>query len=1181
MSDVYVDGVPMGDYVRSVLNERIKSSGGSTGHSFWASEMLRPPARPASAMRDVVQHEFSGLRMVNHLKFLTSRFPLDVRAEYWHALTGRWMPLREQTGEITSLDPAFDISEQREQWEGPPVSFSIRDSHPPVIDRNAAISSGVHPLHFGSRHWVPVRWRTTPVVTKAIRLIFTRPGQGVESEGGRFPRDTGGRLATYSVAVKDLQIGYRIDSARDMPETGLLEEYATSTDLMGSRVTYSLKKDLPEYATGRVEGRFWRSEPQPVNYAVVNFYADVRDAEGGAQVIDRFYIDPLTVGPVLNLYYTNDEPGGDFEPSESRLTYPVVQTYGKPLHVERNHRTNAPEAVRFDEAEPSWAEIDNAYLQWRTDEPWWIGMSLRMLADDGTHPWLAWSGNTLRQNGRDIEFVTAGGQSLKIALPEEITAARNAEVRVVVSWTPAEGRFSHGNSLTLKVEAAGGRSSETFQIGHGDLGERPSSLYLGRYSTGTIPGDPAMALRAMVLKVEEGQPGYTDGFLSNPDLFILKEEIGGKSDFVKNALLRMHPRNAHEDFPAGLVGGPGDRFDDVRWTPVSRDYILRQGFLRFPARRARYFKFEFTNLVMENYDSLIPISRQVRLFPVDLIGVHHPPLTNPDPQRPPNVNPVEPPVPFSYSIQAPGVETMMVTNDVGKYESAVSALAGRYVLPGEDRELQTEGYVATDPNMAQVLSERGWIWSFTPWHVGTAAPRWHMEQTHRYEVVSVEHKTKIGFFVGLRKVEAYRVDYLTDDDTDIYHESFYDDQNIAHVRAMEFDGEKVRSIASKGEVISKTFPSVREVRAVQFASIQTDNIALLPDDGFVSDAPEDHWSVYGDSTLRRHVGEGIAVHRGVIERGYRDLDGKTYAELEEMTYAEIEVIAGEGMAGGGIQSEPVSATPSGRVYAALRITAQSEMAGPIRLEIVSVERSTVLAAVERHLTAGETAVLHVGYNQGSATFSTTYGELEATYGTYGEMQNHRYVDFESDPIGGPIFVRAYQRNPSRDRFMVERLSIFDVPVVWRFSVNGGETWHDSMDVRNDREAVLSFPEPGKELRWRANVYHRNSEVSALVVRPWYGGLVGSLPRSATDFVGPNRSVLDDYPDTDDDPMWEQSHSIIPGWWHTRDVANPYSGAPGRPDAGTDKPPVPEAPPNRIDDGIIIPPPRFGLPVELD
>ena len=60
---------------------------------------------------------------------------------------------------------------------------------------------------------------------------------------------------------------------------------------------------------------------------------------------------------------------------------------------------------------------------------------------------------------------------------------------------------------------------------------------------------------------------------------------------------------------------------------------------------------------------------------------------------------------------------------------------------------------------------------------------------HRYETVSVEHRTKIGYFAGLRSLQAFRVNYLADDDTDRYIDHLLDDQNITSIEGIGFDSD--------------------------------------------------------------------------------------------------------------------------------------------------------------------------------------------------------------------------------------------------------------------------------------------------------------------------------------------------------------------------------------------------------
>lgn len=1149
--DVYVDGVNTSTYLRELIS-RNREGARNREDLFWSTS----PKSHTDPVREVFQVEFAGARPINHISFKAARFPHTLTAEWWDVAREEWRPLRQQIGRITDIDPAYDVAKQREAWEGPAVFSEITDSVPRVIARSTGrVLSATHPQHYGTGHWVDVKWKVVPVNAKAIRIILVRHHKGTPPVGPT------GLVAHYSLAIRDFSAGFRIYDRSDVPASGrvTMEEFGASLDLMGTPITYRLKEYSPGNALRGLESQFWKSEPQPVNYAVVNFYVDVRQPDGSAQAIDRFYIDPLTVGPTLNLYYTNDDPDGDFSADDSALNFPTASPHGDALRFESDPLGNSDSRIVFSDTGSAFVDIDNAYLQWDPQRPWWLGMAVTPSVDSGQHPLASFAGNTLRLNGSQVEFVTADGISITVPLPED--QSPYSDINVVAAYTPFDaddGPFTPG-TITLAVGSPEVDPSRvSVAILTTSLGERPEVFSVGRYSTFSTPGTPGFALRALTLKVGEvPDVGIVEGFLTDPHLFTLKPEFDQAPDLTTNALLRLHPRFATPANVSGAVGGPGDLYDDAVWTPVSRDFILRQGFLRIPPTRAKHFKFEFTNLVHETYEALIPIRREVRMFPASVVREHEMRFIDPITKNYTAKNLYDDPSiggdEYDYS-QAPGLKTQMENSDLARYSDALAVLAKHYQAASQHTPSLTEGYVARDPSTQKKMAETGWIWSYTPWHLGTSAPMFSMTQKHSYERITVDHHTKTAFFVGLRRLDAYRVDYATDDDTDIYTDYFLDQANISSSQGVEFTERGITAIASNSSITSNIFPSRRLVRGVQFATVQTDNLALLPDDGFIDEDLEVNWSIYGDATLTRVPGQGVRVNRGWYQRTYGQIEDEfgTYGALDGMRYGTIEGASASGEAGGGIVSVEVSPSQSGRIYAAARVSALSTMAGPVRLEIVSVATGDVMASHERHLVRGETAVLRAGYSVGTAQEFTTYGDLESF--TYGDLEGQRYGELQTSPIEGDVFVRVYQTNPSQDEFMVHRLSLFDSPIAWQFSVDGGATWADPMDIRNNPEGVLTFPEHGDQLRWRAMVFHPDAEVSALSIRPWYGGLLGSVLRSSTDYVGPNRSVIDDYPDVDHDPLWQQTHDPIPSWWYTRDVAS-----------------VLGLPPNILRDGQIVVP----------
>src|SRR5690606_34296433 len=107
-------------------------------------------------------------------------------------------------------------------------------------------------------------------------------------------------------------------------------------------------------------------------------------------------------------------PNSDFAADDSLLAYPIVQPKGTALTQELDPLRNTTEYIGFDDSSPAFLDIDNAYLQWDPERPWWLGVAVRLKTMSGQHPWFSFGGNTLRQNGTDIEFVTDDGTSYKV-----------------------------------------------------------------------------------------------------------------------------------------------------------------------------------------------------------------------------------------------------------------------------------------------------------------------------------------------------------------------------------------------------------------------------------------------------------------------------------------------------------------------------------------------------------------------------------------------------------------------------------------------------------------------------------------------------------------------------------------------------------------------------------------------
>lgn len=1102
LPEVYTDGFRVPDLLQSIISG-FRTSPISEENRFWSTGE-RYATDPT---REVLDITFGGSRLINFISFQTAHFPHTVRAEFYDEQTGTWQPFLASVVRRTYPALRQGVFTHLREVGKTPVSYTISDSLPPRVNLLPAASGIHHPQHFGPGHWTSVAWRVRPVQVRRMRLVLTR------STTGYPPADAYGKQVPYSLGIRNLQPGYRINSRLDIPRYGDIEthseDFASSNDVLGSRVIYSLREQKPQAVQDGSPDTYWRSSPQPVNYAVVNFYADTRDSTGAGQVIDRFFVDPTTVGAHVNLYYSNDTPDTDFEASDEPLTYPISQDHGDipPAHND--------DVVQWSGTAVSYTDIDNTYLQFDATKDWWLGLSMyasQPYGATGDWPWFSFGENVLRQHDSAIEFITENGEVVSLPLPADHLVGGAFSVTVA---------YAAAASIITMTYRLGDEEPQVLVLDVARLVTRVATLSIGRYPDSGSPGVSGLNLRALILKVKTPLPGEIAAFTDDPSNFVRKDDYPEFDNAsADNAILRMHPSFSTPTVnQAGLLGGPGDRYADMTWTPIFHDFTLKKGFLEIPPTRARYWKFEFTKLVPEVYQSFVPILRQVRLFTTQTVS---------------RFNEVGGFGPFNPKSGGDGVRTMLAL-DVGRYGEALEQL--------QQRAPSTATEVLYADNLAQAsrLSDQGWIWAFQPWHVGSYAPRFVDTTVHRYETVTVEHRSKVGYFAGLRSLQAFRVDYLADDDTARYIDHLLDQQNIASLTGVEMTESHVLGLGASGEVVSKAIQSTRPIRGLQFATIQTDAFEMLADDGFRDPVLGEHWYVYGDAQLTLNtVQHSVLVNRGWYARTYGLLEpgGEVgyghYSDMDGRLYGEIEGGQPNGLAGGGISSQAVTPSGSGRVYAAVKVSAEQTLNAPLILQIVSAQTGLVLASAQRTLRAGETQTMWVGYTPGSVSSPLLYSDLEGTL--YGDLDGTLYSSHESLPIGGEVYARLVQMGNTHDQFTVQRLSMFDDPITWEFSVDDGVTWFDARDVRNNPDGVLSFPVPGTKLKWRLRTWMQGTVVSALAIRPWYGGLLGGVPNFHGMHVnGPNRSVQDQYPEIHDDPLWQQWDEPIPHGWYTGSI----------------------------------------------
>lgn len=1135
MAPIYVDGAPLDSLVdaldrnHEILNaQRLESAG-----QFWST----PPRADHDDTREVFEVRLNAVKKINSISLEVPHFPHRSYVFYQDHRTKEWKPV------ITHEHRQFIIR--------------MNYSFPAVISPHPrGFRPAPHPQHYGYGHWTgPRHQKIKPIRTSAFRVIQVR------HRSDKTPRNPRGKKVPYSLGVRRFDIGYRVTGKRDVPQGARhpvviteRDTFTTTTDMLGSQVAVSVRENR---ASDLRRGALWRCEPQPIPQAVVNLYVDARDEYGDAQVIDRFTLDPITTGVHLNLYYSADEQDPDhFAASDNPLGFPLTRSAG--AEAVRSTATG----LRFP-AGIGYVDIDNQAVQFDNRKPFWAGLVFapqfpstevqrHVLLDNGALR-LEWDGTALA--------VTLGDATVLVS---DLTFERNQQLTLVVGFDGTYLSVYDGTTELTQavVDNPRGRAPKT------STGMK-TPIRLGGLLVGDDqdPGWGDFRLEALVLKreVPPGAATYDAFFASPSDYLVEAEFVDDDQHTADNSLLRYAPffATAGEESvnPLGFVGGPGNQYEDLTWTPISRDYKLHQGTIVFPPVTARFFKFEFTHLSPQPYDDFAPITRKVRVFPS---ATYHP----------------VPSVSASGNTAGGGAKVSIQAATTPQYADQVRLWTNVPSPQDVGTYRPTEAYFSNDPLTQLRLRGRSLYYSLFQWHHPRSAPRFVDVTKHVYQHVEISHTQRIGYFVGLKSLQMHRLDYAVDDDTEQYLETFADTTNLARTEEGLVDsgwniGEGFLSSPEEmglGQVVatSKTFASRRKVTAIQFATQQTPPVQLLPDADF-EDTALVNWRAYGDTTLTpseeftTDIGTMVQVDRnaeanfwGTIEARYETWDAIENSDPDPRypTWDDIEIVE-NGVPFGGIETaEPVIVSDTGRLYAAARVYAPEALGAPLYVQIVG-EDGSIISSEAIEVGAGQVAEWYTSYTvgEGGEEVLLTWDQIEdgwptpdndtsiPTWDDLEEKGAWNQIDVSAATLVGPVTARIVQADPTTDTFFVDNLSLYDDAIVWEFSNDDGQNWYPVYDIRNDPQGVFTFPDEvydehdttaGRALRWRVSANRGGQRISSLAIRPWYDSLSSSVPhRETIQGGGPNQALIDHYPPIEDDPHWKVWHKPIPEeWWFT-------------------------------------------------
>ncbi|MFE4863290.1 hypothetical protein, partial [Streptomyces sp. NPDC056670] len=238
--------------------------------------------------------------------------------------------------------------------------------------------------------------------------------------------------------------------------------------------------------------------------------------------------------------------------------------------------------------------------------------------------------------------------------------------------------------------------------------------------------------------------------------------------------------------------------------------------------------------------------------------------------------------------------------------------------------------------------------------------------------------------------------------------------------------------------------------------------------------------------------------------------------------------------------------PGGRLSAAARIYTEGPLADPLRLQLINGD-GRILAETEQAVDSAQVVECYVGatirttsptgiptWNEVSDEGERIWSEMEAM-GSWGDLSQDWDIDNVYD-----VRVRLIQQGSAgTGRWLVDSLAIFNDPLVWEVSRDGGVNWHEMVGIRNNPRGAFLFPDlppedrtSGTQLRWRVTGYSAGLSVSSMVLRPWYATLSGAVPYMDTaQAAGSSTSLADYYPPVESDPLFQGwQHPIPQEWW---------------------------------------------------
>lgn len=699
----------------------------------------------------------------------------------------------------------------------------------PVRDEGyRTITSSIGTADIGK--WTTFSSQVYPIVATKFELQITRVADPLVDQA-----------KPYSLGVKNLllkrEILTRNQASQPIPST---------IDSFGSVVSHTVKDwDAPK-ANDDKSFTFWKSEPQPDPSAVVSYYMDVRDEDGGAQLIDRLYLDPVYTGQHLNIYYSEDDTTGVRTLSNS-VVVPTVQ----------KNADFTSSGLQLNQSD-SRLEISSSSIGFSAADPFWFGLT-----------WVPSFGSAAPGFTQNLTLVNSSAANKSSVFSLYYDTAGKKMVFTYLSQSFASPVFSFTANQVLRL---------VFGIDNDGYVQirvmNASGTTLASYSSpSTLPSTSTLA-RSFWLSNAKGyyqdlilkQDGLTNNavqqWASDPSVY-LSPDPSPVDSTLSNVILGGDFANSTLQ---GLRGGLDDQFFASKtWSPIWTNWTTQKGFYYFPASvSTKYLKLEFSELTEQQYPIWESGTQvQYKSYPLEVVQMSKAVETSISKSVKTktttsgytvgsNVKTVEtvttsksaPPAdvtvslhvgggqtgltPYSYNKAPVTTKTESTTSTVLKSSSTSSEkvagntlytvvtgdylikIAARYNIPWKTIYNLNKSMIDSDPRVKRLPRRYPGWWIFpnqklkiptqvmrqilktttvtTRKKTTTSRTRFTATDVHKYQVKTVSRDSSIAYFAGIREVTPFVVNYFTAVDTPTYDIKQYTPNSFMYSNVMQDPG---------------------------------------------------------------------------------------------------------------------------------------------------------------------------------------------------------------------------------------------------------------------------------------------------------------------------------------------------------------------------------------------------------